>query len=130
MSVLPRLKRGSRGWRRLPDKLSAEPATESAAALTPDPTQVAAAEHRDSAFQLQAGPGTGKTRTLVRRIESLLAEGVDPTTILVLTFSNKAANEQPDGGCGNVDRYVPRLRPRYSSSLSRQVGASARSTPD
>lgn len=93
MSVLPRLKRGSRGWRRLPDKLSAEPATESAAALTPDPTQVAAAEHRDSAFQLQAGPGTGKTRTLVRRIESLLAEGVDPTTILVLTFSNKAANE-------------------------------------
>ncbi len=45
------------------------------------------------AFQLQAGPGTGKTRTLVRRIEGLLADGVDPTTILVLTFSNKAANE-------------------------------------
>jgi len=62
-------------------------------ALTPDPTQIAAAEHRNSAFQLQAGPGTGKTRTLVRRIESLLAEGVDPMSILVLTFSNKAANE-------------------------------------
>ncbi|MDA8260483.1 MAG: UvrD-helicase domain-containing protein [Betaproteobacteria bacterium] len=64
-----------------------------AAALTPDPTQIAAAEHRNSAFLLQAGPGTGKTRTLVRRIESLLAEGVDPMSILVLTFSNKAANE-------------------------------------
>jgi DNA helicase-2/ATP-dependent DNA helicase PcrA len=64
-----------------------------AVALTPDPTQIAAAEHRNSAFQLQAGPGTGKTRTLVRRIESLLAEGVDPMSILVLTFSNKAANE-------------------------------------
>ena len=62
-------------------------------ALIPDPTQIAAAEHRSSAFQLQAGPGTGKTRTLVRRIESLLAEGVDPMSILVLTFSNKAANE-------------------------------------
>lgn len=62
-------------------------------ALTPDPTQIAAAEHRHGAFQLQAGPGTGKTRTLVRRIESLLAEGVDPMSILVLTFSNKAANE-------------------------------------
>lgn len=63
------------------------------AALTPDPTQIAAAEHRNCAFQLQSGPGTGKTRTLVRRIESLLAEGVDPMFILVLTFSNKAANE-------------------------------------
>lgn len=61
--------------------------------LTPDPTQAQAAAHRGLAFQLQAGPGTGKTRTLVRRIEGLLAEGVDPTKILVLTFSNKAANE-------------------------------------
>ena len=61
--------------------------------LTPDPTQIAAANHRDTAFQLQAGPGTGKTRTLVQRIESLLTEGVDPLSILVLTFSNKAANE-------------------------------------
>lgn len=64
-----------------------------AAPLTPDPTQAQAAGHRGLAFQLQAGPGTGKTRTLVRRIEGLLADGVDPTTILVLTFSNKAANE-------------------------------------
>lgn len=64
-----------------------------AAALTPDPTQMEAAAHRGLAFQLQAGPGTGKTRTLVRRIEGLLADGVDPATILVLTFSNKAANE-------------------------------------
>ena len=64
-----------------------------AAPLTPDPTQVQAAAHRGLAFQLQAGPGTGKTRTLVRRIEGLLADGVAPTTILVLTFSNKAANE-------------------------------------
>ncbi|AKC78210.1 DNA helicase UvrD [Xanthomonas arboricola] len=61
--------------------------------LTPDHTQAQAAAHRGLAFQLQAGPGTGKTRTLVRRIEVLLADGVDPTTILVLTFSNKAANE-------------------------------------
>ncbi|QCF26126.1 ATP-dependent helicase [Hydrocarboniclastica marina] len=58
-----------------------------------DESQRAAALHRGSAFQLQAGPGTGKTRTLVYRIESLLEEGVDPGTILVLTFSNKAAGE-------------------------------------
>lgn len=77
----------------LPEDSSIESTVIAAATLTPDPTQIAAAEHRNSAFQLQAGPGTGKTRTLVRRIESLLAEGVDPMSILVLTFSNRAANE-------------------------------------
>ncbi|RFP10381.1 ImmA/IrrE family metallo-endopeptidase [Duganella sp. BJB488] len=71
---------------------SVQPAS-AAVVLTPDPTQIAAVNHRNTAFQLQAGPGTGKTRTLVQRIENLLAEGVDPKSILVLTFSNKAANE-------------------------------------
>lgn len=75
------------------DEPHPESAGAAAAPPTPDPTQAQAAAHRGLAFQLQAGPGTGKTRTLVRRIEGLLAEGVDPTTILVLTFSNKAANE-------------------------------------
>ena len=59
----------------------------------PDPSQARAAAHRDSPFQLQAGPGTGKTRTLVKRILSLLNEGVEPASILVLTFSNRAAGE-------------------------------------
>ena len=59
----------------------------------PDESQVRAASHRGSPFQLQAGPGTGKTKTLVHRIEGLLLEGVDPASILVLTFSNKAAGE-------------------------------------
>lgn len=77
----------------LPEILPTETTTDSGTPQVPDPTQSLAAEHRGSAFQLQAGPGTGKTRTLVSRIESLLEEGVNPTTILVLTFSNKAANE-------------------------------------
>lgn len=74
------------------DKRSVGP-SEFVAKQRSDPTQAAAAAHRGLAFQLQAGPGTGKTSTLVRRINGLLADGVDPTTILVLTFSNKAANE-------------------------------------
>jgi DNA helicase II / ATP-dependent DNA helicase PcrA len=61
--------------------------------VRPDPSQDAAAGHRGSAFQLQAGPGTGKTRTLVTRVVSLVNEGIDPGTILVLTFSNRAAGE-------------------------------------
>lgn len=58
--------------------------------------QRAAANHRGTAFLLQAGPGTGKTRTLVARVESLLREGVDPRRILLLTFSNKAAAEMAE----------------------------------
>jgi DNA helicase-2/ATP-dependent DNA helicase PcrA len=59
----------------------------------PDPSQDRAAAHRGAAFQLQAGPGTGKTRTLVKRVRSLLNDGVDPGAILALTFSNRAAGE-------------------------------------
>jgi len=58
-----------------------------------DPSQEAAASHQGAPFQLQAGPGTGKTKTLVGRIERLIDAGADPEEILVLTFSNKAAGE-------------------------------------
>lgn len=41
-----------------------------------------------------AGPGTGKTKTLVSRIEHLIGErGVKPSEITAVTFTNKAANE-------------------------------------
>ena len=60
----------------------------------PDPSQDRAVEHRDAPFLLQAGPGTGKTRTLIKRIVALIEEEkVDPASILVLTFSNRAAGE-------------------------------------
>ncbi|MBR1256413.1 UvrD-helicase domain-containing protein [Bradyrhizobium sp. AUGA SZCCT0240] len=64
-----------------------------AAVLKDDPVQTRAAEHRNSPYQLRAGPGTGKTRSLVERIKSLLAEEVQPSAILVLTFSNRTAGE-------------------------------------
>jgi superfamily I DNA/RNA helicase len=58
--------------------------------------QAYAASHRGSAYLLEAGPGTGKTQTLIARIKGLLAENIDPRRILVLTFSNKAAGEIAD----------------------------------
>lgn len=62
-------------------------------AFEEDKAQETAAIHRHSPYQLRAGPGTGKTRTLVRRIQSLLDEGVHAPSILVLTFSNRTAGE-------------------------------------
>ena len=40
-----------------------------------------------------AGPGTGKTQTLMGRVNRLLSEGVSPRHILILTFTRKAAKE-------------------------------------
>jgi len=43
---------------------------------------------------VDAGPGTGKTKTLIRRVQYLVQEqNVSPNNILVLTFSNEAAAE-------------------------------------
>jgi DNA helicase-2/ATP-dependent DNA helicase PcrA len=40
-----------------------------------------------------AGAGSGKTRTLVYRVSRLIESGVDPSKILLLTFTNRAARE-------------------------------------
>ena len=59
----------------------------------PDPEQREAAEWDDRPLILDAGPGTGKTRTLVARVKFLLDAKTPPSSILALTFSNKAAGE-------------------------------------
>lgn len=62
-----------------------------------NPEQRFAAEHWGSPYLLEAGPGTGKTQTLVGRVEWLLKHKKIPADqILVLTFSNKAAGELSD----------------------------------
>ena len=58
-----------------------------------NPEQKDAAEFLGGPLLVRAGPGTGKTQTLVGRLEFLKKQEVDPESILVLTFSNKAAEE-------------------------------------
>jgi superfamily I DNA/RNA helicase/Zn-dependent peptidase ImmA (M78 family) len=67
----------------------------SAGALNPPSVdQLAAARAAERAANVVAGPGTGKTSTLIYRVKYLVEEmKVDPSQILVLTFTNKAAFE-------------------------------------
>jgi DNA helicase-2/ATP-dependent DNA helicase PcrA len=58
-----------------------------------NPEQAAAATHGDGPLLIVAGAGTGKTRTLVYRVAHLLATGVQPERILLLTFTRRAAHE-------------------------------------
>ena len=56
-----------------------------------DDAQLAAACHGGGPLVIVAGAGTGKTRTLTARVARLLADGVDPARILLLTFTRRAA---------------------------------------
>ena len=87
---------------------------EGAAVLGPlaglDPEQRAAAE-ADGPLLIVAGPGSGKTRTLTRRLAYLVAErGVAPEHCLAITFTRRAGQE---------------LRERLDAQLGDQVGQAA-----
>ncbi|MEU1217285.1 ATP-dependent helicase [Streptomyces sp. NPDC005791] len=61
-----------------------------------DAPQRAVVDHRDGPLLVLAGPGTGKSTTLVEAVARRVARGADPARILVLTFSRKAAVELRD----------------------------------
>lgn len=74
-----------------------------------NPQQYAAVMHTDGPALVLAGAGTGKTRTLTYRVARLIEDGVDPASILLLTFTRKAAAEMVrrasallDGRCDKV----------------------------
>ena len=74
-----------------------------------NPEQFEAATHMDGPLLIIAGAGSGKTHTLISRVIHLVENGVKPESILLLTFTNKAADEMKsraisasDDRCGNI----------------------------
>ncbi|MEO1583694.1 MAG: ATP-dependent DNA helicase [Planctomycetota bacterium] len=55
-----------------------------------------AAEFASGPLIVLAGPGTGKTRVITRRIALMIERGVRPDTVAAMTFTNKAAGEMRD----------------------------------
>ena len=76
-----------------------------------DEHQQRVVDHPGGPLLVLAGPGTGKTTTLVETIVRRVDEGVSPESILALTFSRKAAEQLRD-------RVTARLGRTMSTSLS------------
>lgn len=68
-----------------------------------NPEQQRAATHESGPLLILAGAGTGKTRTIVARITWLVSQGVPPSAILAVTFTNKAAREMKERIAGMLD---------------------------
>ncbi|MFF9452908.1 UvrD-helicase domain-containing protein [Streptomyces flaveolus] len=87
----PQARRGSSGAYRL---VRTQPPRVAPPRL--DAAQRAVVDHGGGPLLVLAGPGTGKTTTLVESVADRIARGGDPERILVLTFSRKAAVELRD----------------------------------
>lgn len=61
--------------------------------ITPNEKQMQCINTIDGTVMVLAGPGTGKTFTIIQRIKHMLAKGIEPASILCLTYSAAAANE-------------------------------------
>jgi len=68
-----------------------------------NPEQQRAATHESGPLLILAGAGTGKTRTIVARITWLVSQGIAPSSILAVTFTNKAAREMKERIAGMLD---------------------------
>src|SRR3989339_731302 len=74
-----------------------------------NPAQFEAASAVDGAYLIIAGAGTGKTRTLVYRVARLVELGFDPKSILLLTFTRKAANEMMNRAAVLLDNRCSKI---------------------
>jgi len=74
-------------------------------------SQKIAATHIDGPLLILAGAGSGKTKTITTRLAYLISIGIDPSSILTLTFTNKAATEMRERAFSLIEQmsYPPLL---------------------
>ncbi len=87
-----------------------------------NPQQREAATHGDGPLLIVAGAGTGKTATLVHRVAWLIAGGVDPGRILLLTFTRRASAE--------MLRRAENLLRRLGRPAEKGIGPICRNGPE
>ncbi|MDP6115336.1 MAG: UvrD-helicase domain-containing protein, partial [Planctomycetota bacterium] len=76
-----------------------------------NPAQAEAIKHVEGPLLVLAGAGSGKTRVVTRRVTHLISQGVRPSQILAITFTNKAAGEMRR----RVESMVPEARLNVST---------------
>ncbi|GAA1904177.1 ATP-dependent DNA helicase [Streptomyces sodiiphilus] len=79
-----------------------------------DADQRAVVEHPGGPLLVLAGPGTGKTATLVEAVAARVARGTDPERLLVLTFSRKAAAGLRERLAARIDGHAPQATTFHS----------------
>ncbi|MEO3750211.1 ATP-dependent DNA helicase [Streptomyces sp. B6B3] len=94
-------------------RLVRTPVTEACAPVV-DADQRAVVEHPGGPLLVLAGPGTGKTTTLVESVARRVDRGNDPERLLVLTFSRKAAAELRDRMTARMGGRTPRATTFHS----------------
>ncbi len=74
-------------------------------------SQQEAAKHIDGSLLILAGAGSGKTKTITTRLAYLISIGIDPSSILTLTFTNKAATEMRERAYSLIDTSIVNTPP-------------------
>ncbi|WP_193386442.1 ATP-dependent helicase [Streptomyces xiaopingdaonensis] len=98
-----------------------------------DAQQRAVVDHREGPRLVLAGPGTGKTTTLVESVVERIRAGADPERLLVLTFSRRAAVELRDATAARLaaeQQPGPALRPPLTTTFHSYCYALVRAHQD
>ena len=82
--------------------------------------QIQAVEARNSHILVSAPAGSGKTKILVTRILSILKEGIDIDSFLVLTFTSAAAKEMKQRLSGMLDEEIEKAEGKLKEHLLAQ----------
>lgn len=87
------------------------------------PEQQKAVDSQSPAILMMAGPGSGKTHTLVARTKALLERDAHPSQMAVITFTNEAANELKKRSeldfhyCGTLHGFMLRILQEHGSKI-------------